>query len=50
LLTIVENGFGFDFLDRYHKDGDEFVRHTLQVTGYETWVSLVKAESEEQSK
>jgi hypothetical protein len=29
------------FLERYHKDGDEFLSHTIQVTGDETWVSLV---------
>jgi hypothetical protein len=28
------------FLERYHKDGDEFLNHILRVTGDETWVSL----------
>jgi bifunctional pyridoxal-dependent enzyme with beta-cystathionase and maltose regulon repressor activities len=31
-----ENGFGFNFLEQYHKDGDEFLNHILQVTGDET--------------
>jgi hypothetical protein len=25
----AENGFGFDFLERCHKDGDEFFNHTV---------------------
>jgi hypothetical protein len=29
----AENGFGFDFLGRYHKDGDEFLKHIVGVTG-----------------
>jgi hypothetical protein len=29
-----ENGFGF--LERYHKDGDEFLNHILRVTSDET--------------
>jgi hypothetical protein len=29
-----ESGFGFDFLEQYHKDGDEFLKHI--VTGDET--------------
>jgi hypothetical protein len=29
------------FLERYHKDGDEFVNHIVRVTGDETWVSFV---------
>jgi hypothetical protein len=38
------------FLERYHKDGDEFLSHVVRVTGDETWVSFVNAEIEEQSK
>jgi hypothetical protein len=34
----------------HHKDGDEFLNHTLQVTHDETWVSFVNAETKEQSK
>jgi hypothetical protein len=44
----AENGFGFDFLERYHKNGDEFLNHA--VTGDETWVSFVNVETEEQQK
>jgi hypothetical protein len=36
------------FLERYHKDGDEFLNHI--VTGDETWVSFVHVETKEQSK
>jgi hypothetical protein len=39
-----------DFLERYHKDGDEFLNHIVQVTGDETWVSFVNAATKEQSK
>jgi transposase len=48
----AENGFGFDFdfLERYHKDGDEFVSHIVRVTVDETWVSFVSVETKEQSK
>jgi hypothetical protein len=34
---------GFDFLERYGKDGDEFPSHII--TGDETWVSFVNAET-----
>jgi hypothetical protein len=39
-----------DFLERYHKECDEFLNHTLRVTGDETWVSFFSAETKEQSK
>jgi hypothetical protein len=35
----AENGCGFDFLEWYHKDGDEFLSHILRVRGDKTWVS-----------
>jgi hypothetical protein len=38
------------FLERYHKDGDEFLKHIVWVTGDETWVSFVNVETKEQSK
>jgi hypothetical protein len=38
------------FIERYHKDGDEFLNHILWVTGDETWVSFVNDETKEQSK
>jgi hypothetical protein len=41
---------GFDFLERCHKDGDEFLNHTARVKGDETWVSLLNVETKEQSK
>jgi hypothetical protein len=43
----AENGFGFDFLDRYHKIGDEILIHIVRVTDDETWVSFVNAETKE---
>jgi hypothetical protein len=43
-----ENGFGFDFLELYHKDGDEFFNHIIRVTGDETWVLFVNVENKEQ--
>jgi hypothetical protein len=33
-----------DFLERYHKDGDEFLSHIIWVTSDETWVSFVNVE------
>jgi hypothetical protein len=39
-----------DFSERYHKDGDEFLNHIVRVTGDETWVSFVNAETKEWSK
>jgi hypothetical protein len=38
------------FLKQYHKDGDEFISHIIQVTVDETWVSFVNVEAKEQSK
>lgn len=35
------------FLDRFHREGDEFFSHI--VTGDETWISYVNAESKQQS-
>jgi hypothetical protein len=37
-----------DFLERYHKDGDEFFNHIVRVTGDETRISYVNIETEEQ--
>jgi hypothetical protein len=39
-----------NFLQRYHKDGDEFLNDIVRVTGDETWVSFVNVETKEQSK
>jgi hypothetical protein len=33
------------FSERYHKDGDEFLRLIVQVTGDETWVSFLNVET-----
>jgi hypothetical protein len=41
-------GFGFDFLERYHKYGHEFINHIL--TEDDTWVSFVNVETKELSK
>jgi macrodomain Ter protein organizer (MatP/YcbG family) len=46
----AENSFGFEFLERYHKDGDEFLKHIVRVTGDETLVSFVNVETKEQPK
>jgi hypothetical protein len=35
------------FLERDHKDGDEFLNHIIRVTGDETWVSFVNANQKE---
>jgi hypothetical protein len=40
----------FTFLERYHKDDNEFLNHTVWVTGDKTWVPFVNAETKEQSK
>jgi hypothetical protein len=37
----AENGFDYDFLERYHKDGDEIIIHIVRITDDETWVSFV---------
>jgi hypothetical protein len=38
------------FLEEYHKDGNEFLNHTVRVTSEETWVPFVNAETKEKSK
>jgi hypothetical protein len=38
------------FLERYHKDSDEFLNHIVGVTGDESSVSFVNVETKEQSK
>jgi hypothetical protein len=38
------------FLEKYHKDGDEFLNHIVGVTGNEIWVSFINTEIKEQSK
>jgi hypothetical protein len=38
------------FLEQYHEHGNEFLNHIVQVTGDETWVSLLNIETKEQSK
>ena len=40
-------GISLSFLERYEKDGDEFLTHI--VTGDETWVCYVTQESKQQS-
>jgi hypothetical protein len=46
----AEKVFGFDILERYHNDGDEFINHIVRVTGEETWISFVNVGTKEQSK
>jgi hypothetical protein len=38
------------FLERYHKDGVEFLNHIIRVTDDEICVSFVNVETKEQSK
>jgi hypothetical protein len=38
-----------NFLDHYHKDGDDFHKHIVQVTDDETWVSSVNVQTKELS-
>jgi hypothetical protein len=38
------------FLERYHKDGNEFLNPIVRATGDETWVSFVNVETKGQSK
>jgi hypothetical protein len=40
-------GAALKFLERYHRDGDNFLDHI--VTGHETWVSQFTPESKRQS-
>jgi hypothetical protein len=46
----ADNDLDFDFLERCHKDGDEFLNHIVRVTGDETWVSFLNVETKEQSR
>jgi hypothetical protein len=41
----TENDFGLDFLERHHTDGNEYLNHIIHVTGDETWVSFVNADT-----
>jgi hypothetical protein len=43
-----ENDFSFDFLERYLKDGEEFLSHS--VIGDEFWDLFLNVEIKEQSK
>jgi hypothetical protein len=36
-----------DFLERYHKDGDEVLTHIVRVTGDETCISFLNIEIKE---
>jgi hypothetical protein len=38
------------FLERHHKEGNEFLSHIVRVTGDETWVSFMNVETKDQSK
>jgi hypothetical protein len=40
----------FTFSERYHMDGDDFLRHIVRVTGDETWISFVNVQTKVQSK
>jgi hypothetical protein len=38
------------FVERYHKDGEEFLNQIVGVTGDETWSSFVNFYTRQQSK
>jgi hypothetical protein len=42
--------FDFFFLERCHRDDDEFRSHIVRVSGDETWVSFVNVATKEQSE
>jgi hypothetical protein len=44
------HNFDFDFFEWYYEDGDEFLSHTIRVTGDRTWVLFVNVETKEQSE
>jgi hypothetical protein len=46
----ARNGLGFDFLEPYHKYGDEFLNHIVRITGDETQVAFVNVDIKERSK
>lgn len=46
----AENGFGFKFLDRNHKDGDEFLKYIVRVSSDKMWVSFVNVKTKDKSK
>jgi hypothetical protein len=48
--TKYRERFGFDILEQYHKEGDEFLNHIVSVTADEPWSSYVNFETKEQSK
>jgi hypothetical protein len=43
-------GCAFEFCERYHRNGDEFLDHILRVTGDETWFSFLNVETKQPSK
>jgi hypothetical protein len=36
-----------NFFERYHKHGDEFLNHVVQITGNETWVPFMDVKIKE---
>jgi hypothetical protein len=34
------------FLERYHEDSDEFLRHIVRITSDETWISFLNIANE----
>jgi hypothetical protein len=47
---IQRMALALTLLERYQKDGTEFLNHIIPITGDETWVSFVNVETKEQSK
>jgi hypothetical protein len=54
MLTSVHKtqrmAFALTLLERYHKDGNEFLYHIIRVTSNEARVSFVNVETKEHSK
>jgi hypothetical protein len=45
LAQNANNGFRFDFLERYNKDGGKFLYHIVLVTANETWILVMNVET-----
>jgi hypothetical protein len=50
VLTEYKECFGFDFLERYHKDGDELRSHVMRIIDDNMWGLFVNIETEERKE
>jgi hypothetical protein len=41
----AENDLGFDFLEWWHEDGEEYLNHIIWVISVETWISFVNIDA-----